>query len=126
MKKVILDNTSLDLKAGRYDSARRGAERVLKTAQGDARAYFLLGEIFRQRGVVADYGKAKAFYEKAISIDPKYPDPHEAIGLIYYKEGEWVLARQFFESCLALSPHLPEKAYIEGYLKKCVQRGLDS
>ncbi|MDB4444636.1 M48 family metalloprotease [bacterium] len=126
MKKVILENTSLDLKAGRYDSARRGAEKVLKTGQGDARAYFLLGEIFRQRGGAADYGKAKAFYEKAISIDPKYPDPHEAIGLIYYKEGEWDLARQFFESCLALSPHLPERAYIEGYLKKCVQRGIDS
>jgi len=126
MKEVILDNASLDLRAGRYDSARRGAEKVLKTGQDDARAYFLLGEIFRQRGGSADYGKAKAFYEKAISIDPKYPDPHEAIGLIYYKEGEWVLARQFFESCLALSPHPPGKAYIEGYLKKCVRRGIDS
>ena len=122
MKKVILDNASLDLRAGRYESARRGAEKVLKTGQDDARAYFLLGEIFRQRGGAADYGKAKAFYEKAISIDPKYSDPHQAIGLIYYKAGEWGLARRYFEACLALCPHLPERAYIEGYLKKCVQR----
>jgi len=122
--KVILHNAYLDLKAGRFSAAQRGAEKYLGIRQDDTRAYFLLGEIFRQRGGAEDNIKAKAFYEKAIWMDPSYADPHKAIGLIYFKEGEWMLAKRSFESCLALSPYPPDRAYIEGYLQKCDNKGI--
>ncbi|TET86452.1 MAG: hypothetical protein E3J46_07940 [Desulfobacteraceae bacterium] len=121
LHKVILDNAWLDLKAGRFHSAQRGAEKYLKIEPNDAGVYYLLGEVFRQRAKADDMHKAKAYYEKAISLDPFYPDPHKAIGLIYYKDGEKTLAKKSFGQCLSLSPHRADKAYIVGYLKKCNQ-----
>ena len=121
LHKVILDNAWLDLKAGRFHSAQRGAERYLKIEPNDAGVYYLLGEIFRQRAKADDMHKAKAYYEKAISLNPFYPDPHKAIGLIYYKDGEKTLAKKSFGQCLSLSPQRADKAYIVGYLKKCNQ-----
>ncbi len=81
----------------------------------------MLGEVFRQRAKADDIHKAKAYYEKAISLNPFYPDPHKAIGLIYYKDGEKTLAKKSFGQCLSLSPQRADKAYIVGYLKKCNQ-----
>lgn len=121
LHKAILDNAWLDLKAGRFHSAQRGAEKYLKIEPNDAGVYYLLGEVFRQRAKAGDMLKAKAYYEQAISLDPFYPDPHKAIGLIYYKDGEKTLAKKSFGQCLSLAPHRADKAYIVGYLKKCNQ-----
>lgn len=117
--RIILDNAWLDLKAGRFFTAERGVEKYLTIKPKDARAYFLLGEVFRQRAKEEDTRKAKAYYKRAISIDPSYPDPHKGIGLIYYKEGEKTLAKKFFESFLSLSPRAPDRTYIQEYLKQC-------
>ena len=122
--RVLLYNASLDLKAGRFRAAISGAEKYLTLKKDDPKAYFLLGEILRQRGEAEDDLKAKDFYETAIALDPSYPDPHKAIGLIYFKEGEWVLAKRSFESSLALSPHMHDHAYIRGYLQECNKRGI--
>ncbi len=117
--KVIIDNALLDLKAGRFLTARRGAEKYLTIKPKDARAYYLLGEIYRQRGKNDDTKKAKNYYKKAISMNPSYPDPYKGIGLIYYKEGEKTLAKRSFESWLSLSPQASDKAFIQAYLKQC-------
>lgn len=119
IKQVIMDNAFLDLKAGRYRTAQGGAEKYLMIAKDDPALYFLLGEIARQKGGKEANRTAKTFYEKAISMDPSYPDPHKAIGLIYYKERQWALAKRSFESLLSLSPYLPDRSYINTYLKEC-------
>ena len=119
LHKIVLDNAWLDLKAGRFYSAERGAKRYLEKRPNEAKAYYLLGEIFRQRGRDGDRKRAKVNYKKAISIDPNYADPYKGIGIIYYKEGENGLAKRFFETGLSLSPHAPDKTYIQGYLRQC-------
>lgn len=119
MQKLILDNAWLDLKAGRFFTAQRGAEKFLMIKPDDARAYYLMGEIYRQRGKAYDIKKAKLYYEKAISIDPSYANPYKAIGLIHYKDGNKALAKRSFELCLSLSPQRADKMYIIGYLKQC-------
>ncbi|MGD8983103.1 MAG: M48 family metalloprotease [Desulfobacteraceae bacterium] len=124
IQRVLLYNSSLDLKAGRFRAARRGVEKYLTLRKDDPKAYFLVGEILRERGEAEDDLRAKDFYEKAIALDPSYPDPHKAIGLIYFKEGEWVLAKRSFESSLALSPHMHDRAYVQGYLQECNKRGI--
>ena len=121
LHRVVLENAWLDLKAGRFHSAQKGAAKYLKIKPSDARVYHLLGEVFRQRAKADDIPKAKAYYKRAISLDPFYPDPHKAIGLIYYKDGEKTLAKQSFGQCLSLAPHRADKAYILGYLRKCNQ-----
>ena len=125
IQQVLFYNAFLDLKAGRFRAAYRGAEKYLTIRNDDPKAYFLIGEILRQRGEAEDDMRAKDCYEKAIALDPLYPDPHKAIGLLYFKEGEWMLAKRSFESSLALSPQMQDRAYIQGYLQECKNRGID-
>jgi len=124
--KVILLNAFLDLKAGRFNTALGGAQKYLTIRPNDARAYFLMGEIFRQNVGAGDRFKARVFYEKAISMDPSYPEPHKAIGLICFEEREWMLAKKHFESYLALSLQSWDRAYIQGYLQECHKKGAPS
>ena len=123
MSGLILDNARLDLRQGRFHSAQRMVKKYLTTKPEDAQAYYLLGEIFRQRGQKNDAGAAQKNYEKAISLNPSFAEPHKAMGLIHYKDGEKRLAKKYFESCLLLSPDTADKAYIQGYLKLCVTNG---
>jgi predicted Zn-dependent protease len=112
---VILENARLDLRIGRFAIAQSGLEKYLRFAKDDAVAYYLMGEIFRQRGQESDADMALSYYSKAITIDPSYSEPHKAMGLI--------LAKRFFESCLLLAPDAPDKAYIQGYIKQCANDG---
>ncbi len=123
MSRLILDNARLDLRQGRFYIAQRTVKKYLTTKPEDARAYYLLGEIFRQRGLQNDTRTALENYEKAISLNPSFAEPHKAMGLIHYKDGDRRLAKKFFESCLLLSPDTPDKAYIQGYLKLCANNG---
>jgi tetratricopeptide (TPR) repeat protein len=116
---VVLVNAFLDLKAGRYDSARWNVDKYTDLKENDARAYYLLGEIFKHKGETADRTRIRGYYEKAISVDPVYPEPYRAIGLLHYKDEKWDLAKKAFESYLTLSPDIHDKAYILEYLKKC-------
>ena len=100
--------------------------KYLEMRPNDARAYYLFGEIFRQRDGQDDAGTAVSYYEKAIALDPSYSEPHKAVGLMHYKEGQKQLAKKFFESCLLLSPNTSDKAYIQGYLINCKLSGEES
>ncbi len=116
---LYLDNARLDIRLGRFQAAKRGIEKFLQVKPDDSRAFFLLGEIYRQQGQVTDTHMALRNYNRAITLDPGYAAPHKAIGLIHYKKGHHALAKKFFESCLQLSPNAPDKAYIQGYLRQC-------
>ena len=117
LQRVVLANARLDLRLGRFGIAQKTVAKYLEMRPNDARAYYLFGEIFRQRDGQDDAGTAVSYYEKAIALDPSYSEPHKAVGLMHYKEGQKQLAKKFFESCLLLSPNTSDKAYIQGYLK---------
>ena len=123
---VVLANARLDLKLGCFDVARKTLGKYLDMRPKDARAYYLLGEILRQRNRQNDAGAAVIYYKKAISLDPTFAEPYKAMGLLHYKVGEKQLAKKFFESCLLLSPNASDKAYIQGYLKNCKLNGDES
>ena len=123
ISRLVLDNARLDLRQGRFLVAQRTVEKFLTVKPDDARAYFLLGEIFRQRSRQDDAAAAIKYYEKSISLNPSFPEPHKAMGLIHYKDGARRLAKKYFESSLLLSPDTADKAYIQGYLKLCVTNG---
>ena len=123
LSRLVLDNARLDLRQGRFLIAQRSVEKFMALKPDDAKAYFLLGEIIRQRGRQEDAATAMKYYEKSISLNPSFSEPHKAMGLIHYKDGEKRLAKKYFESCLLLSPDAADKAYIQGYLKLCVTNG---
>jgi predicted Zn-dependent protease len=126
LQRVLLANARLDLRLGRFDIARKTVAKYLETRPNDARAYYLFGEILRQRDRRDDTARAVSYYKKAISLDPSYPEPLKAMGLVHYKEGQKRLAKKFFESCLLLSPNTSDKAYIRGYLENCKIPGEES
>ena len=123
ISRLTLDNARLDLRRGRFLIAQRTVEKFLARIPDDAGAYFLLGEILRQRGRQDDAAAVIRYYEKSISLNPSLPEPHKAMGLIHYKDGEKSLAKKYFESCLLLAPDTIDKAYIQGYLKLCATNG---
>jgi beta-barrel assembly-enhancing protease len=112
---VVYDNAMLDLRAGRFVAAERGARKFAQLDPGSARGAFLLGEIARQQ----PDGKSEAAlddYRRAVALDAAYPDPYRAIGLILYKRGEKSAAKEAFEKYLSLSPAAADRGYIEAYL----------
>jgi predicted Zn-dependent protease len=121
--RIILDNARDDLKAGRFKIAERGVEKYLMVKSESAEANCLLGDICRQRGEGDDIEKAKAHYQKAISINSSYPDSYKGIGLIHYKQGEKAVAKHALELYLSLSPQVLDRAYIEGYIHQCKEGG---
>jgi predicted Zn-dependent protease len=116
-QKMILENATLDLKAGRFSVAQRGIEKYLTLKPNDAHAYYLLGEVSRQRGEKGDLEKAKEHYQKAARLDSSYCDPNKGIGMIYLKQGNENLAVKYFKTYLSLAPDAPDRRYIEEYIK---------
>ena len=123
ISRLMLDNARLDLQQGNFFVAKNTVKRYLSVNPDDAQAYFLLGEIFRQRGQKNDAAAAINCYEKSISLNPSFAESHKAMGMIHYKDGEKQRAKEYFESCLLLSPNTADKAYIQGYLKLCAAKG---
>jgi beta-barrel assembly-enhancing protease len=116
--RVFLDNASLDLKRGRFNQAQSGIEKYLAVRGDEARPYFLLGELCRQRGGQGDAAKAIGYYRKSIEFDPSYAEAHRGLGFLYLKEKEKGQAKAHFERYLALAPQAADRLYIEQYMKE--------
>lgn len=118
---VVLDNARMELKAGRFAVARRGAEKYAAIRPTDPRGPTLLGEVSRQRGEKSDLEEARLHYQKAIAMDRTFPEPHRGLGLVHFKRGEKRLARRSLETYLALAPKAPDRAYVEETIRQCAQ-----
>jgi len=117
--RVVLDSAWMDLRAGRFDAARQGAERYLARKPHDARAHYVLGETLRQQGERAAAAQAIPHYLKAISVDRSYPDAHKGLGLVHFQLGDKSQARRALESYLSIAPQANDRAYIEEYIRLC-------
>lgn len=115
---LLLVNAELDLKAGRFQLARRSAEKYLALRPKEARAHYLMGEIYRQRGGDGNLQEAKNHFQKAISINRKDPDAHKGIAMVYYKLGEKQRAKKSFRSYLSLAPRASDRGFIEETIKQ--------
>jgi beta-barrel assembly-enhancing protease len=122
LQQLLFEQARLELRHGRWDEALRCARRLLLGVPTHARIHFLLGEILMQRNEGEEVPQALAHYFRAIAVDPSLPEPHKAIGLIYFKKGQVRLARSFFESALALAPHSHDSDYIRSYLNQCITK----
>jgi beta-barrel assembly-enhancing protease len=114
-REVVYDNAVLDLRAGRFVAAERGARKFAGLDASAARGPFLLGEIARQRSQ-GEWDAALGEYRRAVTLDATYAEPYRAMGLVLYKRGDKAAARKAFEKYLSLSPAAKDRAYIEAYL----------
>jgi predicted Zn-dependent protease len=119
LQQLALEHVRIELQRGRWEEALRCVRRLLRDVPTHARGHYLMGEILRQRRAAGDVPHALAHYAQAIALDPSFPGPHKAIGLIHFKQGEAHLARSFFEIALALAPHAYDDGYVRSYLTQC-------
>jgi len=116
-RNIVRETSQLDLRAGRYESALRGADKYISIPGGEAKGHFLRGEAFRQRNGTGDGEKAVEEYLRSISADASYPEPYRALGLIHYKKSEKVEAREYLEKYLMLNPGASDRSYVERYIR---------
>lgn len=116
---LLIPNAELDVKRGNFTIAEQIVRKYLSWKPNDAKAYFLLGEIFRENGLPEGQQEALENYRKAVGLDPNYPEPYRAMGIMAYKKGDKLEARKNLERYLALQPDAEEKDYIRQYLSAC-------
>ena len=115
-REVVYQNALLDLRAGRFVAAERGARKYASLDPSAARGPFLLGELNRQRSGQGGAQEALAEYRRAVELDAAYPEAYRAIGLLLLKSGDQAGAREAFEKYLSLAPQAGDRAYIEQYM----------
>jgi tetratricopeptide (TPR) repeat protein len=119
-----------EFRLGRYEAARRDAERALSTyGRNDWATYWLsksnaalAEECFVKVGTLSpdsarvhqmlaqhyvswsDYSKAKPEYMAAIRLAPDLPDLHLGLGSVYWRTGEWPQAEKELKQTLELTP----------------------
>lgn len=118
MTLLITDNAETDIAIGRLALAQRDLERMLGRKPDNARAHFLLGEVFRQRKQPGDAELSDSHYRQAIEGDPRLPEPHRALGYSSLKRGDRHAAHLELRKYLELAPHAPDRGYVEQALKE--------
>ena len=115
---ALLANARLAIQQGDWHQAEDSVSRYQAAMPDDARAYYLTGEIRRQ---CMSGGPAAAIdgYQKALAIDPGFPPAHRALGELYFKTGQYHLAKVHFETFLTLSPADAAAGFIREYLHQC-------
>jgi len=116
---AILTTAETDLKAGRFTRAERSAKRYTEIRPNDARGYYLLGEIHRQRSQEGDEEEAKKLFRLALQVDENLPDPYRAVGMLYFNEGNKKRAMANFNAYLKRAPRAGDRDFILEYIKQC-------
>ena len=115
---MLLENAQLDLSMGRFSSAQNGIERFLQEEPQNASGHYYLGELYRQKGDKDDWDRALKEYILAVEYDSSYPEPHKAIGLIYYKQGFKERSVKEFEQYLFMAPDAGDRGYVEQFIEE--------
>ena len=116
VREVILDAAQLDLAAGRFGAAERGAQAYLEQRPRSAEAWALLGDVARQRGGDGAEDRALGLYRKAVDTDPRCAIAQRGLGLALVKRGDRGGARAALRTYLKLAPAAPDRPWIEGEL----------
>lgn len=113
VREVVLGAARLDLAAGRFDAAERGARDHLALAPRSAPAWALLGDVARQKG---DADEALARYRQAVSLDARCPEAQRGLGQALARKGDHAGARAALSAYLRLRPDAPDRAWIDAEL----------
>jgi beta-barrel assembly-enhancing protease len=124
MRPLIRENALLDIRAGRFALAQEQLDRVLAVTPKDATAQMYYGDLHRlqsQRSRAPEDRQRLAQlaldrYERAATLDPKFPDPWRQLGLLYYQQKDPARAREAFQRYLELKPDAPDGKRIKEYL----------
>ncbi|MFQ5896459.1 MAG: tetratricopeptide repeat protein, partial [Nitrospinota bacterium] len=70
----------------------------------DYKAHYYRGEIYRRSGKNLDERmRAAPYYEKAVSLEPRFAEAHRALGILYFRVGEREKARSALRQYVRLA-----------------------
>jgi predicted Zn-dependent protease len=121
---ALRENAALEVRAGRFGLGRSQLDRVLALTPGDPVAHLYYGDLHRLEAQRARrpedrpplVQQARAAYERAIALDPAFPEPLRQLGYLYYQTRDNARAREAFERYLALKPDAPDARRVKEYL----------
>jgi predicted Zn-dependent protease len=117
--KLVLENATLDLQEGRFQSALKGTDKYLSVWPKSSKAHYFKGKIYRQRGDKGDLEKAEKNLRKAIALNRSNAKAQKELGLVYFKQGQKSNAIRAFRSYLRLSPKAADREYVKDYIAQC-------
>ncbi len=110
VREVVLQAARLDLAAGRFAAAERGARDHLALAPRSGAAWALLGDAARQ---ASQADEALARYRKAVALDPGCPEAQRGLGQALARRGDAAGARAALQAYLRLRPAAVDRAWID-------------
>ncbi|HET9553796.1 MAG TPA: M48 family metalloprotease [Anaeromyxobacteraceae bacterium] len=113
VREVVLATARLDLAAGRFGPAERGAEAYLALRPRSAEGLTVLADAARQQG---QEPRALELYRKAVATDAGCAEAQRGLGLALSRRGERAGARTALRTYLKLAPAAVDRAWIEGEL----------
>ncbi len=90
-----------DLQSKNFEQAQKHLSTALKAAPGNALVHYLMGMTYV---LTDDAPKARPYFEKALSLDPRHPQTLMALGNLRYHSGDYIGARELFAGVPAASP----------------------
>ncbi len=121
---VVRENAALDIRAGRFGLAKAQLDRVLRLAPKDPTTHLYYGDLYRLQAQRAKNpadkpaleAQALQAYDRAVSLDPTYPDPFRQMGFLYYQSKQTEKSKEAFRKYLALKPDASDARRIKEYL----------
>ncbi len=102
----------------RYQSILHSLVEKSRFADAPPKAWFYLGEAYRQRGGANDAENAENAYLRAIELVPQFAPSYAALGVLYMKSSNYVKAREYFARYMTLSPEGQQSGYIRHYYRR--------
>ena len=85
-----------------YLKAAMRFERIVREGKiRNGKMFYNIGNVYNAGGM---YGKAKKFYEEALSIVPRYVEALNNLGLVLEKTGDVKGAQEQFEKAIRINP----------------------
>jgi len=121
---LVRDDAAENIRIGRLGIAETEIEKVVDLTPNDPVARFLTGQVAEKRAADAkDRAQADRLeddalkaYEEAARLDPRYADPHRAIGVLRHKSGDAEGALRAFRRYLELKPDAQDAQQIKDYI----------
>ncbi|MEW5693939.1 MAG: M48 family metalloprotease [Candidatus Hydrogenedentota bacterium] len=116
--KIVRFETGKDLiQDNQFNSGIKLLEKVSSTDTLYLDGYYWLGEGYRLQRKPEYRDKALSYYTDALRINENYAYSYLGIGMIFYEEKNYPLARTNFEKYLALNPNAPDREKIEKLIR---------
>lgn len=116
---ALMANAQKAIQLGELHQADADVSRYLILRPRDAQAFFLKGKILSEQPVTPNLVESIVYFEKALELDPSLSPAHKALGVFYFKAGQYQKAKPYFEAVIRLDPQDTSIEYIKGYLRIC-------